>query len=311
MKAAQIDNYGDASAIVVRETDQPKPNDDQVLVEVTATSLNPFDAAVLAGYAQSMAPLNFPATLGLDIAGDVVEVGANVTHVKPGDHVYGTANAMFGASGAFAEYVAANAANIAVAPQNITAQESASLPTAAISAWQSIVQELDLQSGQKLFINGGSGGVGSIAIQIAKHLGAYVAVTASTDNIDFVKQLGADEVVDYKTQNFTELIHDFDAALNTVRSESADDILLVIKKGGKVASLTGPLDADKAAERDIAVTAVMARVSTDALNALTQLVEQGAVRVHVDKTFQLDDTQKAYEALAGESVQGKIVIQVK
>ncbi len=311
MRAAQIDNYGDVSLIEVREVEKPEQvGDSQVLIEVDAASLNPFDQAVLAGYAQSMAPLSFPATLGLDLAGKVIEVGSGVTDFKAGDNVYGTANAMFGASGAFAEYAVTNAASVAVAPSNLTSDEAASLPTAGISAWQSIVKELNVQSGQKLFINGGSGGVGSIAIQIAKHLGAYVVVTASADNTEYVKQLGADEVIDYKSQNFTELIRDFDAALNTVQGESANDVLLVVKNGGAVASMTGSLDADKAAEREITNIAVMAHVSTDSLNALRELVEQDVVKITIDKRLTLDQIQDAYKTLANESIKGKVVIDV-
>jgi alcohol dehydrogenase len=311
MKAAQIDNYGDVSAIEVREAETPQPSDNQVLVEVAAASLNPFDLAVLAGHAQSMAPLNFPATLGLDIAGTVVEVGNDVADFKPGDHVYGTANAMFGGSGAFAEFATANAGSVALSPKNVTDGEAASFPTAGISAWQSMVKELGVKEGQKVFINGGSGGVGSFAIQIAKHLGAYVVVTASAENTQFVKDLGADEVIDYKTQKFTDLIRDFDAALNTVRGENADDVLLVVKKGGVVASLTGQLDPQKAREREVTSIGVMAKVSTESLTELAQLIEKGAVHTVIDRTTPLGEIQSAYTALASESIRGKIIIDIK
>src|ERR1700757_1915372 len=218
MKAAQIDSYGDVSNIQVREVEKPTITDDQVLIKASAASLNPFDQAVLAGHAQSMAPLNFPATLGLDAAGVIEEVGGNVTGFAVGDRVYGTANAMFGASGAFAEHVAASGKSVGHSPENISDTEAASLPTAGISALQAI-NTLAVEQGQKAFIHGASGGVGSIAVQLAKSRGAYVAATASTENVDFVKSLGADEVIDYKTQDYKEIVKDYDALFNTVRSD--------------------------------------------------------------------------------------------
>ncbi|HUO61895.1 MAG TPA: NADP-dependent oxidoreductase [Candidatus Bathyarchaeia archaeon] len=311
MKAAQIDNYGDASAIHVREVEKPMLIDGQVLVEVGAASLNPFDLAVLAGYAQSMAPLTFPATLGLDMAGKVAAVGDGVSSFEIGDRVYGTANAMLGASGAFAEFAAVNAANLGHAPENISDEEAASFPTAAVSALQAI-NSMNVESGQKVFIHGGAGGVGAIAIQIAKHRGAHVAATASAANSDFVKSLGADEVIDYKTQDFKEILHAYDAVLTTVRSDNnINEALDVLKQGGIAISLVGPFDAAKAKERGVTATAQMTRVSTASLDGLRALVEQGAVKPTVDRTVTLDQIQDAYMALATESIKGKIVISFR
>ncbi|MFA5172772.1 MAG: NADP-dependent oxidoreductase [Sulfuriferula sp.] len=310
MKAAQIDNYGDVSVIEVRDVEKPTINDDQILVEVAAAGLNPFDTAVRSGSAQAMAPLSFPATLGLDFAGTVVEVGSNVTGFGIGEKVYGTANAMFGASGAFAEYTAANATSVAHAPQNMSDVEAASLPTAGISALQAVINAIKLQSGQKLFINGGSGGIGTTAIQIAKHLGAYVAVSASADSRDYVLSLGADEFVDYKTQNYKDVISDFDAVLNNVYSDKTIELLDVLKKGGVAVSLTGGFD-DKTAA-DLGVTAINqgTNVSTASLDALRSLVESGAVTAVIDQTFTLDQIKDAYTARETQSVKGKIVITI-
>ncbi len=310
MKAAQIDNYGDVSVIQVREAEKPTITGDQVLVKVAAASLNPFDSAVRAGYAQTMAPLNFPATLGLDFAGTIVEVGADVTGFAVGDRVYGTANAMFGASGAFAEFAAANASSTALAPKNVDDAEAATLPTAGISALQAIVDNMHLQSGQKLFINGGSGGIGSVAIQIAKHLGAYVATTASNGNIDYVKSLGADEVVDYKTQKFTDLIHDYDAVLNNTAGDDINDALKVLKKGSIAVSLVGPFDEKKANELGVTAIAQGTKVATKSLDDLRALVEDGVVDVVIDKTFPIDEIQAAFTARETESIKGKVVITI-
>lgn len=310
MKAAQISEYGTPTNITINEVDIPTPDAKQVLVSVTTAGLNPFDSIVLAGYAHAMAPLNFPATLGLDFAGTITRVGSEVTEFKEGDHVYGTANAMFGASGAFAEYAVANAGSIALAPTTISSAESASLPTAGVSAWQGIVTELNVQSGQKVFINGGTGGVGSIAVQIAKHLGAYVAVTASTDNADYAKSLGADEVIDYKTTDFKDVLHDYDAVLNNVRSDDGSDSLKVLKKGGKGASLTGGYETADAEALGVTAVNQMTHVTTASLDALCEIVDAGAVKPTIDASFSLNDIQKAYETLANSSVAGKIVIEI-
>jgi alcohol dehydrogenase len=310
MKAAQISEYGAPTNITINEVDIPTPGATQVLVSVSSAGLNPYDAIVLAGYAHAMAPLNFPATLGLDFAGTVTQVGSEVTEFTEGDHVYGTANAMFGASGAFAEYAVANTSSIALAPTTISSAESASLPTAGVSAWQGLVSELNIQSGQKVFINGGTGGVGSIAIQIAKHLGAYVAVTASADNADYAKSLGADEVIDYKTTDFKDVLHDYDAVLNNVRSDDASDSLKVLKKGGKGASLTGGYETEDAEALGVTAVNQMTHVTTASLDALREIVDAGAVKPAIDKSFLLNDVQKAYETLASSSVAGKIVITI-
>lgn len=310
MKAAQITEYGAISNIKVNDIDTPQPGASQIQVKVAAASLNPFDSIVLAGYAQSMAPLAFPATLGLDFAGTVTKIGDGVTEFKEGDHVYGTANAMFGGSGAFAEFVVANAGSVALSPNNATDTEAASLPTAGISAWQALTKELNVQKGQKVFINGGTGGVGSFAIQIAKHLGAYVAVTASGDNVEFAKKLGADEVIDYKTANFKDVLRDYDATLNNVHSENTNDILSVLKKGGAASSLAGGLDADSAKEQGFTAVNQMTHVTTASLDALRDLVEQGSVKPAIDAAFKLGEIQQAYETLANKSVKGKIVISI-
>ncbi|MDB5176505.1 MAG: NADPH:quinone reductase Zn-dependent oxidoreductase [Candidatus Saccharibacteria bacterium] len=310
MKAAQIDNYGDVSAIEIREVEKPTITEEQVLIEVAAASLNPFDTSVRAGYAQSMAPLTFPATLGLDLTGTIVEVGANVTGFGVGEKVYGTANAMFGASGAFAEYTAANATSVAVAPKNISDTEIASLPTAGVSALQAVVDNIQLKSGQKIFINGGSGGVGSTAIQIAKHLGAYVAVAASADNRDFALSLGADEFIDYKTQNYKDVISDYDAVLNNVYGDNTIELLDVLKQGGVAVSMTGGFDDDKAASLGVKAINMGTMVTTSSLNELTKLVEDGIVTVAIDQTFTLDQIKEAFIARETESVKGKIAIKI-
>lgn len=308
MKAAQINNYGNEAEIEITEIEVPTITDDQVLVKVAAASLNPFDSTVLAGHAQTMAPLIFPATLGLDIAGTITEIGHDVSGFAVGDRVYGTANAMFGNSGAFAEYAATGAANIGIAPNNSSDSEAAALPTAGISALQALVDSLHIISGQKLFINGGSGGIGSIAIQIAKKLGAYVTVTASTDNIEYVKSLGADKVIDYKSQNYKELIHDYDAVLDTVGGERINGLLVILKKGGVAVTLAGKFDETIATSLGLAVSTQATHVTTKALDALRHYVDDRTISVEIDQTFPLDHTQRAFTVRQTQSIKGKVVI---
>lgn len=310
MKAAQIDNYGDETAIQVRETEKPSVKDGQVLIEVGAASLNPFDLMVLGGHVQDSMPLHFPATLGLDVAGVVLEVGTGVSGVTVGDRVYGSANVLIGASGAFAEFAVTDAKNVALAPQKTTDRGAASLVLVGVSALQALVNTLNIQKGQRLFINGGAGGIGSIAIQIAKSLGAYVITTASADNADYVTELGADEVIDYKTQKITELIKDVDIAFDTVGGDSLNDVLHVIKKGGAATTMAGQFDKTKAEKQEVTVSSMFTKASTESLDILRELVDKGAVHPTIGRTYQLDEIRDAYTALMTESIRGKIVISI-
>lgn len=308
MKAAQINKFGEVTEILVKDAVQPKPNKDQVLVRVDAASLNPFDISVLNGKVASNNPIKFPLTLGQDFAGTVVEVGQNVKHLSIGMKVYGTANALFGGSGAFAEYVVANASNVAKAPENIDILNIASLPTAGSTALQAI-KNLSIKHGDKLFIHGGAGGVGSFAIQIAKHHGAYVATTASTVNCDYVRLLGADEVIDYTRQNYNEIVQDFDALLNAVRTNS-NALLDTIKKGGKAVSLNEAFDINYSKNREISTLLQSTKISSELLSELAHYVNQGIIKSTVDHIFSLDQIREAYSALINQSIRGKIVISI-
>ena len=216
MKSAQISEYGDSSIIKINEVEKPSAGESQVLVEVHSASLNPFDSAVRAGYMKEMLPLQFPATLGGDIAGVVVELGDGVDSLALDDKVYGQASVVAGNSGAFAEYAVTKVGQIAKAPDGLDFTTLASLPLVGVSALQALGQHINIRSDQKLFIHGGAGAIGSIALQIAKNIGAYVATTATGDGIEYVKKLGADEVIDYKTQDFSEILKDYDAVFDTV-----------------------------------------------------------------------------------------------
>lgn len=311
MKAAQINEYGDTSVININELETPKPGKGQVLVEVYASSINPFDTIVRQGYVKDMMPLNLPATLGGDLAGIVSEVGDEVSSVKVGDKVFGQANAVAGNSGSFAEFAVTRDDQVAKLPDNLNYQESASLPLVGVSALQALNDHLELTSGQKILIIGGSGGIGSIAIQIAKHKGAYVATTASGASIVTTKQLGADEVIDYKSQDVSEIISNFDAIFDTAGSESFNSTLKVLKRGGKAVTMAAQPDEKLANELGIIIISQMTIVTAEKLTELTKLVEEGVVKPITDTVFPLDKIQDAFKAKESGNVVGKIVIAVK
>lgn len=311
MKAAQISDYGDPSVIQVNEVEQPRVSEGKVLVEVHASSLNPFDSMVRAGYLKEAMPLELPATLGGDIAGIVSQLGEGVTHLAVGDRVYGQAAVVAGNSGAFAEYAVTSAGQLAKAPEGLDFIQAASLPLTGVSAWQALVKHIGLQPGQKIFIHGGAGGIGTLAIQIAKQIGAYVATTATGDHVEAVKALGADEVIDYKSQDFTTLLKDYDAAFDTVGGDDFNRILDILKPGATADSMIAQADEAKASVRGIRVLTQSTQVTTEALDALRGLVESGAVKPQVDKVFPLDQVSQAFEARENGPVQGKIVISIR
>lgn len=311
MRAAQINNYGDASVIELNEIDKPGLAAAQVLVEVQASSLNPFDTTVRAGYMKEMIPLQFPVTLGGDIAGVVTEISPDVTSVGVGDKVYGQANVVAGNSGALAEFAATAAKQIAKMPQNLDFQQAASLPLVGVSAIQALKEHINLQPEQKIFIHGGAGGIGSIAIQIAKHLGAYVATTATGEAVHLVKNLGADEVIDYKAQDFAEVLNDYDAVFDTVGHDDFVKAYAILKKGGVAVSMIAPVDETKATELGITALTQSTHVTTAALTDLTQLVESGVITPQIGKVFTLDQIKEAFEARESGNIHGKVVIAIK
>jgi alcohol dehydrogenase len=311
MKAAQIKEYGDASAVSVDEINKPVVNEGQVLVEVYASSLNPFDSAVRSGYMQQMIPLQLPVTLGGDIAGKIIEVGAQVVGFAVGDKVFGQASAVAGNSGAFAEYAVTAAGQVAQAPSNLDFKEAASLPLVGVSALQALTQHINLQPGQKILITGGAGGVGRVAVQLAKHIGVYVASTATGEDIAALKELGADEVIDYKTQDYTQILKDYDAVFDTVGGEEFAKTLTILKKGGIAVTMAAQPDEAQAKELGITAIAQMTQVTTEALTKLRELVESGIVKPYIGKVFRLDEIQDAFGARESGAVSGKVVLEIK
>lgn len=311
MKAAQIDEYGDVSVLQVRDVDTPSLKPGQVLVEVHAAGLNPFDTTVRSGKTKDSIPLSLPVTLGGDIAGVVTELGEGVSSLAIGDKVYGQANVVAGNSGAFAEYAATSADQLAAMPVNMDFHQAASIPLVGVSAIQAITEHLNLKSGQKLFIHGGAGGIGSIAIQIAKHIGAYVATTATGEGVDYVKSLGANEVIDYKAKNFATVLHDFDVVFDTVGGNEFDKALDVLKSGGTAVSMIAKADEARVSELGITAITQATTVNTEKLNTLRELIESGIIESQVDKVFPLEQIREAFEAREGGSIKGKVVIAIR
>ena len=311
MKAAQINQYGDTSVVQINEVAVPTPTDDQVLVSVRAVSLNPFDSAIRNGYMKDAIPLQLPVTIGGDIAGTITAVGANVTHVTVGDNVYGQANVVAGDSGAFAEFAATATDHIAKMPTTLDFNQAAALPLIGVSALQALTQHIHLQSGQKIFIHGGGGAIGTIAIQLAKHLGAYIAVTATGDDIERVRNLGAGEVIDYKNQDFTKLLQNYDAVFDTVGGDDFTRSLSILHQGGIAVSMAG--SADETIVKGLGVQAIsqLTRVTTNMLDTLSKLVEAGAIAPHIGKIFPFEQIKEAFVARESAMIPGKIIVELR
>ncbi|MEX0621488.1 MAG: NADP-dependent oxidoreductase [Candidatus Woykebacteria bacterium] len=309
MKAAQYSKYGGAEVIEINEN-APKPQikDGQVLVEVHAASLNPVDLGVMAG---RMGGPPLPQTAGGNFSGVVLEVGSNLNEFKIGDEVYGQALVLNGGSGSIAEFAASNAANTALKPKSLNHVDAASLPLVGASAIQALEQHINLKSGQKILIHGGAGGIGSIAIQLAKYTGAYVATTVSSDGIQTAKRLGADQVIDYQKENFEDKLSGYDAVFNTAKGDVAERSLKVLKKGRILVSMTGAPDPELAKKYGVVAIGQMTESSKKNLTRLTQLVDEGVIKPQIDKVFPLSQTKEAFEYLETGHPKGKVVIKIK
>lgn len=313
MKSAQIKRYGGSEVVEINQN-TPAPNDPsagKVLVRIKAAGVNPVDWKIREGYMQQMMPLQFPSTLGIDFSGVIERIGEGVSGLKQDDEVYGDAAIIKGGSGAFAEMALANADSIAHEPKTLSHMEAAGLPTAGVSAWQALVETFGLSKNQKILIHGGAGGIGSIAIQLAKHLGSYVATTVSTNDKEFVKEeLGADEVIDYKSQNFEDVLsHDYDAVLDTVGGETYTRSFKVLKRGSIIVSMLEQPNQELMDRFGVKAISQFTQINRERLTKLAQWVDQNNIRVNVDKTFPLDETGKALDYQRDVHPRGKVVLQ--
>jgi alcohol dehydrogenase len=311
MKSAQINKYGSSEVIEINQsTSEPTVSSGKVLVIIKAAGVNPVDWKIREGLMQQMISLQFPSTLGMDFSGVIKQVGEGISHsdFKQGDEVYGQAGVISGGSGAFAEMALANTESIAHKPKSLSHPEAAALPLVGVSAWQALVENIGLSKGQKILIHGGAGGIGSIAIQLAKYLGADVATTVSRNDKQFVQELGADQVIDYKTQTFEDLLHDYDAVFDTVGDETYRRSFKVIKKGGVIVSMLDQPDSELMNQYGVKAIFQFTQADRERLTKLTRWVDENNIRVNVEKTFSLDEAGDALDYQKDVHPRGKVVL---
>ncbi|MFT4926822.1 MAG: NADPH:quinone reductase-like Zn-dependent oxidoreductase [Phenylobacterium sp.] len=308
MKAIQIHQYGGKEVLSYQDSPVPAIAENQILIKVIATSVNPVDWKIREGYLQQMIDYPMPFIPGWDVAGIVEQVGSQVRQFTIGDAVYSRPNIM--KNGSYAEYIAVDAIEVASKPATLSFMEAASVPLAGITAWESLFTAADLQAGQTVLIHAGSGGVGSLAIQLAKHKGAKVITTTSAKNHDFVASLGADEVIDYTSVDFKTVVKAVDVVFDTVGGQVLQDSFAVIKPGGMLVSIVETPDGQKAAQNDIRTEFVMIQPNATILQQLADLIDSGHVRPIVGAEFGLADIAKAHELSQSGRAKGKIVIHV-
>lgn len=333
MKAFIVDRYKKKGALRLGEMPEPALRDDDVLVEIHAAGLNVLDSKIRNGEFKLILPYRPPFILGLDVAGVVVRVGSKVRQFKPGDEVY--ARPRDGRIGTFAESIAMNEADVALKPKNLSMEEAASIPLVGLTAWQVLVELAKLKKGQKVLIHAGSGGLGTFAIQLAKHLGATVATTTSTLNVDLVRRLGADVVVDYKKQDFDKALSDCDVVLNSLDGDTLQKSLSVLKPGGKLISVSGPPGPDfareqglnwflrqvlrllsfgirrKAKRHRVSYSFLFMRANGEQLTQITSLIEAGIIRPVMDRIFPFEATNEALAYVETGRSKGKVVVKIR
>ncbi len=310
MKAVQINQYGGIEVLEINDIPKPTLNNGKILVEVYAASINPIDYKIRSGALKEWIPLEFPITLGGDFAGIVSEVGEEVRDFAVGDEVFGSAIVVGGGSGAFAQFSATKTSSAAIKPKNVDFVQAAALPLTGSSAIQALEEHIKLQKGQKILIHGGAGGIGTVAIQLGKALGAYVATTVSTNEMDYVKSLGADEVIDYKQKNqkFEEILKDFDAVFDTVGGDVTNKSFKVLKKGGIIVSMLGQPNEELAKEFEVTAIGQNTKTNAEHLKRLAELVDSGKIKTHIDKEFTLDQVKEAFTYQEQNHPKGKVVL---
>lgn len=333
MKALIFKKYGGPDQIVFADIPEPTLKPDEILVRVHAVGLNPIDTMIPKGTFKPILRFQMPATLGSDLAGVVVETGGRVTRFRPGDAVFASVFDL--GTGALAEFAVVPESAAALKPSNLDFVQAASIPMVGLTSWQALKERVRLKPGQKVFIPAGSGGIGTFAIQLAKHLGAKVGTTTSTGNVELVRNLGADEVIDYKQQEFEQVLRGYDAVLGTVRGDALEKSLQILNPGSTVVSLIGPPDAAFARDRGMNflmrfVFGLLSRkiirrakergagysfhfVHPDGrqLAEIGGLLQAGEIRPVIDRVFPFDQAKEALAYLETGRAKGKGVVQVK
>lgn len=332
MKAFVVDKYKKKAPLRLADVPDPHIGANDVLVRIEATAINLLDSKVRDGEFKLFLPYRPPFILGYDLAGTIVRVGANVRAFKAGDEVF--ARPRDRRAGTFAEMIAVDAADIALKPTSLSMEQAASIPLVGLTAWQALVEVGRVKPGQKVFIQAGSGGVGTFAIQLAKHLGATVATTTSTANIELVKSLGADVVIDYKTQDFEHVLSGYDLVLNSQDAKTLAKSVNVLKPGGKLISISGPPDVPfakslrlnlvlrlvmrmlsrgilkKARKRGVDYSFLFMRAEGQQLHEIAKLIDAGAIRPIVDKVYPFAKTAEALAYVETGRAKGKVVVAV-
>jgi alcohol dehydrogenase len=332
MKAFILDRYGSADRVRAGDMPDPELREDDVLVRIHAAGVNLLDSKIRNGEFKRILPYHLPLILGHDVAGIVVGAGSRVRRFKRGDEVY--ARPADGRIGAFAEFMAINEEDVAIKPPALSMEEAASIPLVGLTAWQALIERANLKHGQKVLVHAGSGGVGTFAIQLAKHVGATVATTTSTANVDLVRSLGADVVIDYKKEDFADVLRDYDVVLNSLDKVTLEKSLRVLKPGGQLISISGPPDAAfarslgapwvlrmimgalsygiraKAQRRQAHYSFLFMRANGGQLTEITSLIDAGIIRPVVDRVFPFASTKEAMAYVEAGRAKGKVVVSL-
>jgi len=311
MKAVRIHDFGGSDVLAYEEVDRPEPSDDELLVRVRAASASPVDWKMREGYVLKQMGVPMPTILGRDFAGDVVAVGANVTGFAVGDPVFGRILRLH--AGCYSDYITVSPEEVVPKPASLDYESAAAVPHSGLTAWQALVETANLALGQTVLIHGAAGGVGSYAVQIAKALGARAIGTASSYNLDFLRDLGADEVIDYNATPFEDVVSDVDVVLDTRGGETQERSWQVIKPGGILVTLLNftPASLEAAVARGVRAEMISRRPDKENLHAITELIDDGRIRPIVSDVLPLHRIREAHERLQDDHVRGKIVLRME
>lgn len=305
IKAIQVHTYGAVDQLKLEEMPMPEPAEGEVLVRVHAAGVNPIDWKIRSGMLKDFMPAKFPYVPGADLAGVVEKVGAGVTTLQPGQEVFGR-----GSRGTYAEYALAPANSLALKPQGQSFEEAATIPVGATTAWQGLFDHGNLQAGQRVLILGGAGGVGLFAVQFARLKGAHVISTASTSNLEFVRSLGAETVIDYTKTRLEDAVHDVDLVFDAVGGEALASVWPTLKRGGTLVTIAGQPDQAKASELGVRAANFSAQVNSELLSTFAQLIEEGQVKTFVGPTFPISEAGKTHELSQKGHGRGRIILKI-
>ncbi len=308
MRAIRINQYGGPVEMGLEKIAIPEPSEGEVLIKISAAGVNPIDWKIREGYLAEIIPHTLPLTLGWDFAGEIASLGKNVEKWGIGDAVYGSPS--FSKNGAYAEYIVVSEDEIAAKPKTLSYQKSAAVPLVTLTAWQALKDISAVKQGDRVLIHAGSGGVGIAAIQLAKHAGATVYTTSSTRNIEFLKELGADEVIDYTQEDFSKL-ENLDIVFDTIGGEVLEKSWATLKKGAILVSVAEVPSEKLAAKYEVRASFCFVQANPEQLSNISNLIDSGNIKVEVESVYRLEDIAQAHEKSESGHTRGKIVIQMQ